>query len=282
MVYIYIYSYIFIIKKGYAWGIASHLNGVKNGDELRAAYEENQPKIVGATMKFSQSKPLYDALLKVQEKWDAEESKEDDFVTQQKKRAVENSIRSMKLGGVGFEEGSPEQIRFKEIKMRFAELSTAFSNNVLDATKAFGVDVTDAKSLEGVPESAKGMFAQAYQQNLIKECKDEEEKKKLEEAEVDANAGPWRLTLDGPSYVAVMQHVPDRELRKQIYLGYMTKASELTADKLEKKDGDEKGPGKNNVPIIQEILRLRKEMSGLLGFNNFAGKCCLFCIYLPV
>jgi len=176
----------------------------------------------------------------------------------------------MKLGGVGFEEGSPEQIRFKEIKMRFAELSTAFSNNVLDATKAFGVDVTDAKSLEGVPESAKGMFAQAYQQNLIKECKDEEEKKKLEEAEVDANAGPWRLTLDGPSYVAVMQHVPDRELRKQIYLGYMTKASELTADKLEKKDGDEKGPGKNNVPIIQEILRLRKEMSGLLGYNNYA------------
>jgi len=246
------------------------LNGVKNGDELRKAYEENQPKIVGATMKFSQSKPLYDALLKVQEKWDAEESKEDDFVTQQKKRAVENSIRSMKLGGVGFEEGSPEQIRFKEIKMRFAELSTAFSNNVLDATKAFGVDVTDAKSLEGVPESAKGMFAQAYQQNLIKECKDEEEKKKLEEAEVDANAGPWRLTLDGPSYVAVMQHVPDRELRKQIYLGYMTKASELTADKLEKKDGDEKGPGKNNVPIIQEILRLRKEMSGLLGYNNYA------------
>lgn len=246
------------------------MNGVKNGDELRKAYEENQPKIVGATMKFSQSKPLYDALLKVQEKWDAEESKEDDFVTQQKKRAVENSIRSMKLGGVGFEEGSPEQIRFKEIKMRFAELSTAFSNNVLDATKAFGVDVTDAKSLEGVPESAKGMFAQAYQQNLIKECKDEEEKKKLEEAEVDANAGPWRLTLDGPSYVAVMQHVPDRELRKQIYLGYMTKASELTADKLEKKDGDEKGPGKNNVPIIQEILRLRKEMSGLLGYNNYA------------
>lgn len=50
---------------GYAWGIASHLNGVKNGDELRAAYEENQPKIVQATMKFSQSKPLYDALVKV-------------------------------------------------------------------------------------------------------------------------------------------------------------------------------------------------------------------------
>src|SRR6056300_1626703 len=114
-------------------------------------------------MKFSQSKPLYDALLKVQQKWEAEgETKEDDFVFAQKKRAVENSLRAMKLGGVGFEEGSPEQIRFKEIKMRFAELSTAFSNNVLDATKMFGLEVTDAKDVEGVPESAKAMWAQAH------------------------------------------------------------------------------------------------------------------------
>jgi len=261
---------------GYAWGIASHLNGVKNGDELRAAYEENQPKIVQATMKFSQSKPLYDALLKVQQRWEEEsESKdEDDFVTAQKKRAVENSLRSMKLGGVGFEEGTPEQVRFKEIKMRFAELSTAFSNNVLDATKAFGLEVADADKVEGVPESARAMWAQAYRQHAIEGCEDEEEKKRLEGAEVDAAKGPWRITLDGPSYVAAMQHVPDRDVRKEVYLGYLTRASEFTAEKLEAKDDDKKekkdGPGKNNVPIISEILKLRKEMSGLLGFDNFA------------
>ena len=124
------YCRFYFIYPGYAWGIASHLNGVKNGDELRAAYEENQPKIVKANMKFSQSKPLYNALLKVQRGWeDAEVGSGDDFVTSQKKRAVENSLRGMTLGGVGLEEGSPEQIRFKEIKMRFAELSTAFSTS---------------------------------------------------------------------------------------------------------------------------------------------------------
>ena len=258
---------------GYAWGIASHLKGVKDSDELRAAYEENQPKIVQASMKFSQSKPLYDALVKVQKKWEEEDSKEDDFMTAQQKSAVENSLRSMTLGGVGLEEGSPEQTRFKEIKMRFAELSTAFSNNVLDATKAFGLDVTDAKSVEGLPESAKAMFAQAYQMNAVKECKDEEEKKKLEAAEVDANVGPWRITLDGPSYIAAMQHLPNRELRKKVYLGYLTRASEFTADKMEKKEGEEEkkdGPGKNNVPIINEMLKLRKEQAGLLGFKNYA------------
>ena len=74
---------------GYAWGIASHLNGVKNGDKLRAVYEENQPTIVKATMKFSQSKPLYDALVKVQKGWEDSEGKEDgDFVTTHKKQAV--------------------------------------------------------------------------------------------------------------------------------------------------------------------------------------------------
>merc|ERR1712127_8942 len=257
---------------GYAWGIASHLNGVKNGDELRAAYEENQPKIVQANMKFSQSKPLYDALLKVQKGWESEESKEDDFAAAQRKRAVENSLRSMTLGGVGLKEGSPEKVRFNEIKMRFAELSTAFSNNVLDATKAFGLEVTDPADLEGVPESAKAMWAQAHQQYSIKQCEDEEKKKELEGEKVDADAGPWRLTLDGPSYIMAMQHLPNRELRQKVYLGYLTRASEFTAveqdESAQKEENKEKkGPGKNNVPIIQEILKLRKEMSALLGFK---------------
>ncbi|KAL9187436.1 hypothetical protein ACHAXT_001539 [Thalassiosira profunda] len=256
---------------GYAWGIASHLKGVKDSDELRAAYEENQPKIVQSSMKFSQSKPLYNALSKVQKGWEGEEVREDDFATMQKRRAVENSLRSMTLGGVGLEEGSPEQIRFKEIKMRFAELSTAFSNNVLDATKLFGLEVTDPKVVEGVPESAKGMWAQAHKTNLIKECDDEAKKKELEEMTVDGAAGPWRITLDGPSYIAAMQHLPDRELRKQVYIGYLTRASEFTAEQLESKDEEKKdGPGKDNVPIINEILKLRKEQAGLLGFKNYA------------
>lgn len=154
--------------------------------------------------------------------------------------------------------------------MRFAELSNVFSNNVLDATKAFGFEVTEAKDVEGVPESAKAMWAQAHQQHLIKECKDDDEKKKeLEATKVDGAVGPWRLTLDGPSYIAAVQHLPNRELRKKVYMGYLTRASDLSAVEVESKD-EKKKDGKNNVPIINEILKLRKEMSGLLGFDNFA------------
>merc|ERR1711966_16066 len=65
-----------------------------------------------------------------------------------------------------------------------------------------------------------------------------------------------------------MQHIPSRELRKGVYMGYLTRASELTEAKEE--GDDKKKDGKNNVPLINEILKLRKEMSGLLDFDNFA------------
>ena len=257
----------------YAWGIAGHLKGVKDSDELRKAYEVNQPNVVKATMKFGQSRAIYDALKAVESSWS--DGGDDDFEMQQRKRAVSNSLRSMTLAGVGLEEGTPERERFNEIKLRFAELSTAFSNNVLDATKAFGLTVTDAKDVEGVPESALGMWAQAYKMHAVKEAgEDEEAKKKAEEMEVNPSAGPWRITLDGPSYVAAMQHLPNRELRKKVYMGYMTRASDLSGE-CEAETKEEGALGKNNVVIIEEILKLRKEMAGLLGFGSYAGEFVL-------
>jgi oligopeptidase A len=231
---------------GYAWGIAGHLNGVKNGDELREAYESNQPKVVQAITKFSQSKPLYDALSAIEKSWEG--VADDSFEMMQKKRAVEGSLRGMTLGGVGLE--GAEKERFNEIKMRLASLSTTFSNNVLDDTKAFSTTVDDAKKMEGVPASAKALWANAHIQS---QPKDGEEKV----PEMDAEAGPWRITLDMPSYIAIMSHMPDRELREQVYKAYIQRASE-------------KNDSKNNVPNIYEILNLKTEMAKLLGYSNFA------------
>ena len=229
---------------GYAWGIAGHLNGVKNGDELREAYEKNQPEIVKIFSKFSQSKPLYDALSAIEKKVDNSDS----FEARQRRRAVELSLRSMKLGGVGLE--GAEKERFNEIKMRLAALATTFSNNVLDETKAFSLTITDASKLEGVPESAKAMWANAHIMHLQSEGESDI-------PEMDAEKGPWRITLDMPSYIAVLSHVPDRELREQVYKANIQRASEKNNDK-------------NNVPLIYEILTLKAEMAKMLGFNNYA------------
>ena len=229
----------------FAWGVAGHLNGVKNGDELRAAYEENQPKIVQAMSKFSQSKPLYDALTAVEQKWENEQ--DESFEASQRRRAVELSLRSMKLGGVGLEGEAKE--RFNEIKTRLAKLSTTFSNNVLDETKAFSLTIDDPAVVEGVPESAKAMWANAHV--MWKKSQGEEA------PAMDPEKGPWRITLDMPSYIAVLSHLPDRSIREKVYMANVQRASEANEDK-------------NNVPLIYEILKLKTEMANMLGFSNYA------------
>jgi oligopeptidase A len=227
---------------GFTWGVAGHLNGVKNGEELRKAYEENQPKIVQAMSKFRQSKPLYDALTAVEKEW-GEQKTDDSFEMQQRRRAVGNSLRSMKLGGVGLEGEAKE--RFNEIKMRLASLSNKFSNNVLDETKAFAKTVDDASKMAGVPDSAKSLWANAHTVYTKSQAAEGEDV-----APMNAETGPWRITLDMPSYIAVMSHVQDRAIREEIYKTYLTRASEMS-----------KTEEKNNVPLIYEILQLKKEMA---------------------
>jgi oligopeptidase A len=225
----------------YTWGVAAHLNGVKNGDELREAYESNQPKVVQAMTQFSQSKPLYDALSAIAKSWEG--SSDDSFLMKQKQRAVDNSLLGMKLGGVGLE--GEEKKRFNEMKMRLASLSNSFSNNVLDETKAFSVTVDSPEKMKGVPDSAKAQYMNS------------EAEEGDDVPAMNAEAGPWRITLDMPSYLPALMHIPDRELRKQVYMANLQRASDAN-------------PERNNIPIIYEVLKIKQEMAKMLGFDNYA------------
>ena len=79
-----------------------------------------------------------------------------------------------------------------------------------------------------------------------------------EAGDTDAEKGPWRITLDGPSYIADLSHVSDNDIREKIYKAYLTRASDI---------GDDSN---SNVPLVYEILKLKEEMSHILGFNNYA------------
>jgi len=236
----------------YAWGVAGHLKGVNDSEELRTVYQKSQPDVVKSFTKFSQSKELYDALIKIQDSWKEVEDVDGkllSFEEQQKRRAVENSLRSMVLGGVALEGTQKE--RFNEIKLRLAEISTKFSNNVLDATKAFSLTIEDADIMKDVPKSACAMWAQAHEKYI-------NDKSDGDHQEVDLKTGPWRVTLDGPSYINAMQFLPDRNLREAIYRAFTTRASESNGE-----DG-------NNVPLIAEILKLRAESSKILNYDCYA------------
>lgn len=217
----------------WSWGIVGHLMGVKNSPELREAYEKVQPEIVKFVSQLGQSKPIYEGFkaIKTGSEWNNLEPAQ--------KRIVEAAIKDAELAGVGLEGEKKE--RFNAIQLELAELSTKFSNNVLDATKAFKLKLTTPEEVDGLPASALSLAAQAAR------------------ADGEENAtpenGPWLITLDYPSYVPFLKYATNRELREKLYKAFISRAS----------SGD-----LNNHPAIDRILELRKQKAGLLGFSSFA------------
>lgn len=211
------------------WGVVSHLMGVKNHPALREAQQANQPKIVMAMMRLAQSEPLYRALEKLKS------SSSFSALSPARKRIVEKKLLEAKLSGIGLEGAAKE--RFNAIETELSELSTTFSNNVLDATKAWSLTLNDAADVDGLPDSWKAMTAGK---------------------DGDAAKGPWKVTLDFPVFGPFMKYSTRRDLREKVYKAYLARASELD-------DGSH-----DNRPLIAKILALRSEKSKLLGFDNFA------------
>ncbi len=211
-------------KLAWAWGAVSHLMGVQNSPALRQSYEKLQPEIVQFYNKLSQSESLYDNFkaLKASSQWANFESAQ--------KRIITASIQDFELSGIGLEKAQRE--RFNQIQMELAELGNKFSNNVLDATKAFSLILNTPEEIAGLPNSLLNLAAQG-----------------------ENNTAPWKITLDSPYYIPFMQYSQNAALREQIYKANITRAS---------------GGEFDNHEILKKILELRHEKAKLLGFANYA------------
>ncbi|MFG6104300.1 M3 family metallopeptidase [Leptothoe sp. EHU-05/26/07-4] len=217
-------------RLGWTWGVLGHLMGVKNSPKLRAAYEAVQPALVQFATRLSQSKAFYTGFKQLAQ---------DTNLSPAQKRIVEAAIRDAELSGVGLEGDAKET--FNQIQQQLAELSTQFSNHVLDATKAFSLTLTTQEDIAGLPSSLLSLAAQAARD--------------AGEESATAEAGPWRITLDIPSYGPFMKHSQRRDLREKVYRAYISRAS----------SGD-----LNNSPLIDKTLVLRKQQANLLGFDSYA------------
>jgi oligopeptidase A len=220
-------------RLSWSWGAVGHLMGVKNSPELREAYEAMEPLVVQFASKLGQSKPLYQAF-KAMKEGDAWAT-----LDEAQQRLVEAAIREAELSGVGLE--GTERERFNAIQMELAELSTQFSNHVLDATKAFSLTLTTQEEVDGLPPSLLSLTAQMA--------------RAAGEESATPERGPWRITLDAPSYGPFLQHSTRRDLREKIYRAVISRASSGEWD---------------NTPLIDRILTLRKEKANLLGFDYYA------------
>ncbi|WP_237068112.1 M3 family metallopeptidase [Microbulbifer guangxiensis] len=213
-----------------AFSPVSHLNSVLSGP-WRAPYESALAKITEYWTALGQNRDLYDVYRQLAQ------SSEFEQWPQPRRKTIELALRDFRLGGVGLEGKQREQ--FAANSRRLAELSSTFANNVLDATNAWTYTTEDEAELAGLPDSAKETARVA--------------------AESRGERG-WLITLDGPSYLAVMTHADSRDLRRMVHLAFVSRASD---------QGQQAGRF-DNTEVMTEILSLRAQQARLLGMKNYA------------
>ncbi|MEL0028323.1 MAG: M3 family metallopeptidase, partial [Perlucidibaca sp.] len=213
-----------------AWAPVSQLNAVMNSEAWREAYNACIPKLSAFATEVGQNEDLFRA-------WEAlRQSPAFATLGIARQRAVENALRDFRLSGIGLP--ADRKQRFAEVSEQLSRLTSRFADNVLDATQAWSLTLSDNSRLDGLPETAMALLRSLAQA---------------------AGEDGWRVTLDMPSYLAVMTHARDRALREQVYTAYATRASE---------QGPQAGQF-DNGPLITDILGLRQEQAALLGFPHY-------------
>jgi len=218
-------------KLNKAWSPVSHMNSVVNSDELRDAYNACLPKLSAYSTEMGQNEALFKAYRFIADS--------DEFATLDtaQQKIIRNALRDFKLSGIDLD--NEKQQRYKDISQELSALASNYEENLLDATNAWSKLIRDEQDLAGLPESALAQAKQTAESH---------------------NEDGWMITLQFPSYISVMTYADNRELRREHYEAFATRASD-------------QGPHAeqwDNSENMEKILALRHEKARLLGFNNYA------------
>jgi len=190
-------------RLGVAWGAVNHLNHVADNPALRAAYNDNLPKVTEFYTRLGADERLYAKYKAIAASPAAER------LSPPRKRALSNAMRDFVLAGAELQGAARE--RHAAIQERQAALSQAYSEHVLDATDGFALYVSEA-DLAGVPADVKAAARAA--------------------AQAEGQDG-HKIALHFPSYFPVLQYGENHALREQLYTAYSTRASELGKPELD-------------------------------------------------
>lgn len=210
----------------WAMGVVRHMESVATYEQFRAAHNAVQAPVA----EYYSQIPLDANLWKVLREY----SETDDAKTLSgiRRRFLDKTLDSFRRHGAELDDAGKKKLN--EIDIELTQLTTKFSEHVLDATNDFELLITDETKLAGLPESA------------------------LEAAKAGAQAKKqegWRFTLQAPSYIAVMTYLADSSIRRQMWEAFNHRGATAKFD---------------NRPLIARILELRKAKAELLGFKNFA------------
>jgi oligopeptidase A len=213
-----------------AWGVVAHLNAVVDTAPLRAEYNRALPRLTAFWTELAQNPGLFERYRDLAQR--------SDFAAwpPARRRVVGNELRDFRLGGAELDAEAKQ--RLAQVRARQAQLTSRFSENVLDASDGFELILApgDTARLAGIPDDVRAMYR---------------------EAAAAAGKEGYRISLHMPSYLPALQYADDRALRRELYHAYSTRASEFGP------------PERDNGPLMVELLALRAEQAQLLGFDDF-------------
>jgi oligopeptidase A len=212
------------------WSPVSHMNGVVNSDELRAAYNACLPLLTAWHTELAQNERLYRA-------YESILANEGSRLTAGQRKLLQNALRDFRLAGVALP--ADQKAEFKALVEQLATLQSKFDENVLDATNAWSRHVTQEGEIAGLP------------QPIVDRARAAAQARQLE---------GWFFTLDAPNYQAVMMHAENEALRREFYQAWVTRASD---------EGAADGRW-DNTQLMAQILELRHKIAQLVGYPNYA------------
>ncbi len=213
------------------WSLVSHMHTVVSNDALRKVYHQCLSKLSDYDIELSHNVHLFKAVKSI------ESSKHYSQLDPIQQRIIKHELRDFKLAGVDLNE--QDKASYKDIENKLTQATNQFEENLMDATDGWTKLVTSESELAGMPEYA-----------IQKALTVAQEK----------NKKGWLLTLEYPCYEAVVTYANNRELRREMYTAYVTRASE---------QGPQAGKW-DNSKLMEDILAYRHQQAQLVGFDNFA------------
>jgi oligopeptidase A len=202
-----------------------HLLAVAESPELREAYNEVLPEVSAFWARIPLNRGLWQAIVDLAQSGEA--SSLDGIYA----RDLERTLAEFRHAGADLE--PDHQDTLAALKVELSQKERTFGENVLDATNAWSLHLEDETRLAGVPEAPRRRFR---------------------ERAASEGLDGYLLSLDFPSFEAVIKHASDRSLRQEIHGAYVSRC---------------RGGSYDNTGLIREILGLRLRIARLVGFEDF-------------
>lgn len=208
-------------------GIFYNLYSAESDDELRDLAQEISPLMTAYGNDIMLDGELFSKVKQVYDTTDL------NSLSNEQRMLLTKTYKGFVRNGALLNEDDKKKLR--DLDQKLSKIKLDFGNHVLKETQKFEKVITDKALLKGLP------------QNAIDAAKQEAEAREKE---------GWVFTLDFPSYQAIIKYAENRELRKEMYLAFNSKAF--------------KGDELDNKEIVLEIAKLRHQRAKLLGYKTHA------------